>query len=262
MDVNNSKNKNELNGEQQRRKKKGHGNRRNQRFRRKCRARGMKPKTIEKLMKRRKQINNRETNQTNTTDGMMATTASSTTHVQTRKDDQTRQVKTTTNLNKRKRNVSMQELRANSTIPKSTSTISITAPVSKKMRKTGNKRRMTTAINENNTNVSKNYRFVLLYFLSIHVLIIELFFIYRRPMYLNRSPSILFKMIRNRLNYSLKKKNEQPFVHTRLGLFDQRYYLELHQQLWQCYFDIGLQQHVWPVSCVFVQFIHTLYFLI
>jgi hypothetical protein len=68
-------------------------------------------------------------------------------------------------------------------------------------------------------------------------------------MYLNRLPSTLYKMIGSRLNYSLKKKNEQQFVYTRLGLFDQRYYLELHQQLWQCYLDIGLQQHVWPVSC-------------
>ena len=49
-DDNNIKNK--LNEQQRRATKKCHGNRRDQRFRRKCRASGMKPKTIENLIKK------------------------------------------------------------------------------------------------------------------------------------------------------------------------------------------------------------------
>jgi len=64
--------------QQQTIKKKCHGNRRDQRFRKKCRARQMKPETIEKLLRRRKQIQNTETcsnkdNQANTTDPMPMT---------------------------------------------------------------------------------------------------------------------------------------------------------------------------------------------
>ncbi|CAF3776948.1 unnamed protein product [Rotaria socialis] len=40
-------------------RKKCHGNRRNQRFRRKCRAEKMKPAEIEKLIKKRNRIHNK-----------------------------------------------------------------------------------------------------------------------------------------------------------------------------------------------------------
>ncbi|CAF1200198.1 unnamed protein product [Rotaria sp. Silwood1] len=69
---------------------------------------------------------------------------------------------------------------------------------------------------------------------------------YRRPLYLTQSSYKLFQIISKRLNYSLKKKDEQEFIYKRLSLFDQQYYLENEQHLWQSYFDIGLQQHVWP----------------
>ncbi len=61
---------------------------------------------------------------------------------------------------------------------------------------------------------------------------------------------MLFQILNKRLNYSLKKGDEQKFIYQRLNLFDQQYYLEVDQHLWQSYLDIGLQQHIWPVSCV------------
>ncbi|CAF1435944.1 unnamed protein product, partial [Adineta steineri] len=76
-----------------------HGNRRDQRFRRKCRKSGMEPTEIKKLLESNK------SKQSTTT--------------------------ATIDLNKRKRNISLQELRANSTVPKSTSSISILQPSSK-----------------------------------------------------------------------------------------------------------------------------------
>ncbi|CAF1440935.1 unnamed protein product [Adineta steineri] len=68
----------------------------------------------------------------------------------------------------------------------------------------------------------------------------------RRPMYLERSSSTLFQMLKKRLNDSLKKKDKKIFIYTRLELLDQHYCLEIDLQLWQTYLDIGLQQHRWP----------------
>ncbi len=71
-------------------------------------------------------------------------------------------------------------------------------------------------------------------------------------MYLTRSSAILFPILSKRLNYSLlKKEHEQQFIYIRLDLFDQQYYLEADQHLWQSYLDIGIQQHIWPVSFFF-----------
>lgn len=67
-------------------------------------------------------------------------------------------------------------------------------------------------------------------------------------MYLKRSSFILFQMLRKKLNYLLKKKDEQKFIYTRLDLLDRHYCLELDLRLWQSYFNIGLEQHRWPVT--------------
>jgi hypothetical protein len=70
-------------------------------------------------------------------------------------------------------------------------------------------------------------------------------------MYLTRSSYILWQTLNKTLNYSSKEKNEQRFIYERLELLDQQYCLEVDQHLWQSYFDIGLQKHVWPVSRFF-----------
>lgn len=70
-------------------------------------------------------------------------------------------------------------------------------------------------------------------------------------MYLIRSPMILIKMLTNLINHNFKKKEEQIFLCRRLDLLDKHYFLQAHQQLWQSYLDIGIQQHRWPVSFVF-----------
>jgi hypothetical protein len=70
-----------------------------------------------------------------------------------------------THLNKRKRDISLQELQSNTRMLKSTSSISIVPqPLRKKMKK---KKRSTTVmlpvIQENNNWINKNYRFVSLF---------------------------------------------------------------------------------------------------
>ena len=69
-----------LNQQPQQQRKKCHGNRRNQRFRRRCRAEKMKPTKIEKLIKKRNRI-----------------------HEKNRKNNRSQPISTAaTNLNKRK----------------------------------------------------------------------------------------------------------------------------------------------------------------
>lgn len=72
-------------------------------------------------------------------------------------------------------------------------------------------------------------------------------------MYLTRSLFTLFQLLRKSLNYPLKNKDEQQFIHTRLELLDQHYYLEVELQLWQSYLHIGVEKHQWPVSFLSVQ---------
>lgn len=128
-------------------RKKCHGNRRDQRFRRQCRKKQMKPNKIEKLLKKRNRHRPqiiRSTNQGGTdrnTSVLEATTTATT---------------TMRNVNKRKRDISIQNFQTFPTtttmLPTSTSSTSITTQsVPLKKQKT------TTMIN-NNTHM--NYRFV------------------------------------------------------------------------------------------------------
>lgn len=70
----------------------------------------------------------------------------------------------------------------------------------------------------------------------------------RIPMYLKRSPTILFQILKPKLNLPLKRADERQFIHHRLTLFDRHYCLEVDLKLQQSYLDIGLEQQRWPVS--------------
>ena len=70
----------------------------------------------------------------------------------------------------------------------------------------------------------------------------------RLPMYLKSSSTSLFQALRLHVKRSLRKKNEREFIHSRLQLLDRHYRLDLHRNLWQSYFTIGSEQHLWPVS--------------
>jgi hypothetical protein len=69
------------------------------------------------------------------------------------------------NLNKRKRDVSVQDLKSKSIIPKSTSSICIVQPLLKKMKKKNKK--MTIPLIKDKNNVNKNYRSVFIFFIFI-----------------------------------------------------------------------------------------------
>ena len=125
-----------LRQQQQQPRKRCHGNRKDQRFRKKCRARGMKPKKIEKLLNKRKKNNKKNNRISDYIRRMMndkrTIKVPNKTSNQTSEQLKQKVTMVTKNLNKRKRDVSLQELKTISTIPKSTSSISILQPLSKK----------------------------------------------------------------------------------------------------------------------------------
>jgi len=150
------------NQQSQQQRKKCHGNRRDQRFRRKCRDQKMQPAKIEKLINKRNRINKK--NQRNNHHGT------------NRINNNMQQQTTITNFNKRKRDLSLQQLSkeattANQTIAKSLSQLSIepqsslASPSSKKMKNittTTTQTIMNPIIESDNTNtnININYRYV------------------------------------------------------------------------------------------------------
>lgn len=115
-------------------RKRCHGNRKDQRFRRRCRARSMKEKKIKKLLMKRKKIRHqRHSNTDNMTEQTRAATANPSMSI--------------TDRPKRKR-----DDRSNTTISKSISSISITPPAPKKMKKKDQHPTTTIASSNNNRN--------------------------------------------------------------------------------------------------------------
>ncbi|CAF4148154.1 unnamed protein product, partial [Rotaria sordida] len=200
-------------------RKKCHGNRRDQRFRKKCRAKGMKPKIIEKLLMKRKQAENQNHNNTKYTNMQKIQSNKQTTDINNSSKP------TTINPNKRKRDVSLQELKLNSTLAQSTNQLSTSQPLSKKIKEKNKTTANSSMQNDNNTNKRK----------------------YRRSMYLKRLLPRFFKRLSKILKYPpLKDKVTRDFLCARLELMDQQYCLIVDQELWQSYVNIGLEHHIWP----------------
>lgn len=130
------------------RKRKCHGNRKNQRFRKRCRARGMKPATIAKLLERRNRLN-MMTGFHQTNNNMMITTT--TTPFGTLSSQQrSSSIETTSNSHKRKRIMSVQDLRVNQATTTST----------KKMKKKTEKMSL-PLVQGNEKRINKIFRYVL-----------------------------------------------------------------------------------------------------
>ena len=129
------------------RKRKCHGNRKNQRFRKRCRARGMKPATIAKLLERRNRLNMMTgPQQTNNHTTITTTTPFGTLSSQQRSSS----IETTSNSQKRKRIMSIQDLRANQATTTST----------KKMKKKTEKMSL-PLVQGNEKRINKIFRYVL-----------------------------------------------------------------------------------------------------
>lgn len=147
-------------------RKKRHGNRRNQRFRRKCRAEKMNPAKIEKLIQKRNRIQKK--NKNSSTRQILSTNSESATLknevLPSRETYQSQPIITTkTILSKRKRDISSQYLSSTKdvTIQKTASSISIVQPASKKMKNLSEIINNNSIINTNNNEMNNhiNYRY-------------------------------------------------------------------------------------------------------
>jgi len=67
---------------------------------------------------------------------------------------------------------------------------------------------------------------------------------------------LLVHSLRLQLNYPLKKKKEQNFVLSRVKIVDQQFRIDQIRHLYQTYFDLGSQYHIWPVSFKFIVSTH------
>lgn len=128
-------------------KKKCHGNRKDQRFRRKCRAKGMKSRKIERLLHRRKLLHYKMKNPTENTMQNAMNINNKTDH----ENVSSTEINSMRNLTKRKRDISVQDIKSNTRIPKL-----------KKMKKRNNLNISSTTTIINNT-AYKHYRSVSLY---------------------------------------------------------------------------------------------------
>ena len=190
-------------------KKKCHGNRKDQRFRKKWRARNMSSGKIEKLLAKRKQTDRSNADATTVTNVQKLTTAMPRANL--------------------KRKVPASHSTA---ILQSTSSVSMRQSVPKKIKKS--KSRKDPVITKFGTvgTVSEHRDLI-----NVHH--------YRHPMYLKRSSYMLFEMLQKTFRQPIEIKSEQKFLHLRLNLLDQHYFLEVHLHLWKSYLRIGLdeQQH-------------------
>ncbi|CAM4955562.1 unnamed protein product [Rotaria socialis] len=186
--------------EEKKRRKKCHGNRKVQRFRKKCRARGMKPHNIERKIKKR--FGDFRTNQP--------------TSIINKNDSIDHRPKTIITLNQSIKKTSIKRKREP---VRSLSQFSISQPEPKKVKKKQN------LIQTSTPDPDK---------------------VYRVASYLKRSPRLLIQALGRQLDRPLKTKSEHKFIYSRLKLLDLQFCLNIHQSLWQSYFDLGYEQNQWP----------------
>ncbi|CAM4976010.1 unnamed protein product [Rotaria socialis] len=186
--------------QEKKRRRKCHGNRKVQRFRKKCRARGMKPHNIERKIKKR--FGDSRTNQP--------------TSIINNNDSIDHRPKTIITL---KQNIKKTSIKRKREPVRSLSQFSISQPEPKKVKKKQN------IIQTSVPNPDK---------------------VYRVAFYLKRSPRLFIQALGRQLNHPLKTKSEHKCIYSRLKLLDLQFCLNIHQSLWQSYFDIGYEQHQWP----------------
>ncbi|CAF1285193.1 unnamed protein product [Rotaria sp. Silwood1] len=187
------------------RRKKCHGNRKLQRFKRKCRKRGLTKEEIEKLMNEYNQSNNQTSNKKK----KVQHTTIEEMDVSNGLNDNINENETTTTSksNKRKQHMILSQ-----------SQRSTSHPLVKRLKKSKSSQITMTPLKPT----------------------------IRLPIYLRAHPNLLFRSLRLLLKHKLRKKSERQFLHSRLQLIDQQCRLELRQNLYQSYLNLGSEKEVWP----------------
>ncbi|CAF3847890.1 unnamed protein product [Rotaria sp. Silwood1] len=211
----------------QRRRKKCHGHKQRRRFRRRRYKRGMTKEEVDKRLqapkrakKKQKVKQSQNVTASTTTVDQKETTATSAS-IPKKQDVNQNQVKHVVPNNKRKRDISSQDLHRHLLPSSASNQLNIRPPTIKKMKRIS----FIQSIPVNSISMNKNYPM---------------------PAYLTHSPHLIFQALRQEFNCSLNKKDEQIFIHLRLQLFDRQFRLELDQHLWQSYLNLFHQDNLWP----------------
>ena len=191
--------------EKKKKEKKCHGNRKLQHFKRKCRARGLTEEQIYGLI---------QTKYHTISEPPIS-------------------VQLTTNRpkqsNKRKRDLSKQNLAYSSMKSLSQLSLSNQKSLTKTKKARYNSRSLSS---KDNTSSSSDHACT----------------VYKQSKYLKMPRKLLLHSLRLQLKHPLKRKKERHFIVERLQLLDQQFYLDHIRCLYQTYFDQGLKFHMWPVS--------------
>ncbi|CAF1290969.1 unnamed protein product [Rotaria sp. Silwood1] len=191
------------------RRKKCHGNRKLQRFRKKCYKRGLTKEETQHLINEYNH-NNPDQNQTNSQKKIQATAIEQIDVSTDLNSNLNGNEATTSKSNKRK-----QQQRTPSLSQRSSS-----HAIVKRMKRNKSSQITMTPLKPS----------------------------YKLPIYLKAHPKLLFKNLRILLKHTLKTKCARQFLHCRLQLLDQKCRLELRQNLWQSYLNLGSEKEVWPNS--------------
>ncbi|CAF4020406.1 unnamed protein product [Rotaria sordida] len=210
----------------EKKRKKYHGVKKLQRFRRRRRARNMSEEAITKMIQARKRAKDKKKskqskNRTTTTTVPQTESRITTVSIPNKEEIDNNQQKCITSANKRKRDISSFELRRH--LVPSTSHVNLRPPPAKKMKKIS----LIQSIPPDSISMNRKYPL---------------------PAYLTHSPHLIFQVLRQEFNRLLNKKDERIFLDIRLQLLDRQYRLELDQRLWQSYLNIGLPETLWPRS--------------
>ena len=207
-------------------KKKCHGNRKLQHFKRKCRARGVTEQEIMKLIETR---NNQHP--VDLTNNIVRSSDDTTKKNMIKKKKKKSRIKTHQQRELLKREThqirqSLNQLTISRTVPKRP------------------KNEHLSILNTDDRSVLdeiKSYFLLLLNFLFFYIL-------FRPSKYLNMPKKLLFHSLTLHCNHMFKKRKEKHFVLRRLHLLDRQFCISLDLHLYRSYFTDGSHYHIWPVS--------------
>ncbi|CAF1506248.1 unnamed protein product, partial [Rotaria sordida] len=210
-------------------RKKCHGNKKLQRFRKRRRARGMSEAAINKTIAARKPENKKQqeakNKQNTTTASIPYTTTTTTTNdvvlKQRKLDNQNKSVILMSTKLKRD-DVTSQDNHPNM-VPSSFNQLQIPSSTVKKMKKSI----PFIQIIQSTSTISINTN-------------------YPPSTYLTKLPYLIFDALSQQLNCVLNKKDQQIFIHLRLHLFDRQFRLDVDRHLWQSYLDLASHEQIWP----------------
>ncbi|CAF2819348.1 unnamed protein product [Rotaria sp. Silwood2] len=189
------------------RRKKCHGNRKLQRFRKKCRKRGLTKEETQRLINEYAH-NNQDQNKSNHQQKKVNGSHIENMEISTNLNDTINEIETNQTKSKKRKHQMSQ----------SSSQRSTSHELVKRIKRHKSSQITTAPLKPN----------------------------LKLPIYLKVHQNLLFRTLRLLLKHKLNRKCERQFLHRRLQLLNQQCHMELRQNLWQSYLTLGSEKEVWP----------------